>query len=47
MLDVPVEENSALVGLDEDHNEFVESSKEQTKFRVDLAVKIFTQWQGA
>ncbi|XP_038886674.1 putative nuclease HARBI1 [Benincasa hispida] len=47
MLDVPDEENSASVGLDGDHIEFVESSKEWTKFRDDLAVEMFTRWQRA
>ncbi|XP_038895856.1 protein ALP1-like [Benincasa hispida] len=43
MLDVPDEENSASVGLDGDHIEFVESSEEWTKFRDDLVVEMFTQ----
>ncbi|XP_038895742.1 protein ALP1-like [Benincasa hispida] len=47
MFDVPDEENSALVGLDGDHIEFIESSEEWTKFRDDLAVEMFTQWQRA
>ncbi|XP_038889345.1 putative nuclease HARBI1 [Benincasa hispida] len=47
IFDMPDEENSASVGLDGDHIEFVESSKEWTKFRDDLAVEMFTQWQRA
>ncbi|XP_038885566.1 uncharacterized protein LOC120075895 [Benincasa hispida] len=47
MLNVPDEENSASVGLDGDHIEFVESLEEWIKFRDDLTVKMFTQWQRA